>query len=119
MMSYSPEKRNQSGTEKPRADGVVVSTPDGAAIEQDLLEKLEDLDDAIFAAIDGDPEALDNARHLLLTAEIDIDGFLLEEAREQYARRAEAVWQAERQTAHGESLAKSFAALEVLKWVTE
>jgi len=119
MKRYSPENTKINPTGKSISGGIVVSSPNGSAIEQDLLEQLEDLDDAIFAAIDGDPEALDNARHMLLTAEIDIDGFLLEEAREQYARRAEAVWQAERQTAQGESLAKSFAALEVLKWVSE
>lgn len=119
MKRHSTEKPIPSRYGQSAHGGAVVSSPNGSAIEHELLDQLEDLDDAIFAAIDGDPNALDQARHMLLSAEIDIDTMLLEEAREQYARRAEAVWQAERQTEHGQSLAKAFAALEVLKWVSD
>lgn len=96
----------------------VVSCADGHAIESDVLDLLEELDDAIFAALDGDAEALDRSLALWRSARDGIHRPLVEESRRQYTRRAESIWQAS-QTNPGESLAQAFAAQEVLGLVSE
>lgn len=53
-----------------------------------MRELLEELDDAIFAAIQGSNDALDRARDLWPRAIAEIDWQLVEESREHYLRFA-------------------------------
>ena len=95
-----------------------MACADGEAIESDVLDLLEELDDTIFAALDGDAEALDRALALWSSVRHELRAPLIEESRRQYTRRAESVWQAY-QTNPVESLPQAFAALEVLGMVSE
>lgn len=79
----------------------------------DVIARLEALDDVIFAAIDGDPSALQesgNAWHLAV-AELGHDA--IEETRRQYLRHAQGQWEKLRgqkvQPPH-----KIFAAIEII-----
>ncbi len=100
------------------ADGAVVSCASGDVIMGEKLRQLEELDDTLFAAIDGDPDALNRAQRLLLAAEVALDESLVAESRRQYARRAESIWQLH-QRASNQSLPRVFAALEILELVSE
>jgi hypothetical protein len=102
----------------PASSGVVVSCPCGIAIGQSALERLEELDDAIFAALDGDADALDRSRVLWSDATREVDAPLLAESQAQYARQARLVWDASRGNPE-DSLARTFAALEVLGLVAD
>ena len=77
---------------------VIVASAGGIEIANEVLAWLEELDDTIFAALDGDPKALNDARGLLSRAEQELQGDIQEplvaEARRQYVRRAETLWQA-------------------------
>lgn len=53
-----------------------------------VRERLEALDDAMFAAIDGNPDALEKARALWLDSVCVLLPALIEESREQYLRYA-------------------------------
>jgi hypothetical protein len=77
------------------------------------LERLEALDDAVFAALEGDPVALDRSQALWTDATRVVDARLLAESRAQYARHAQTVWDASRNSPV-DSLGRAFAALEVL-----
>ncbi|MGI9458297.1 MAG: hypothetical protein ACR2NU_17180 [Aeoliella sp.] len=99
-------------------DPVEISCAAGDVIANDVLDQLEALDDTIFAALDGDADALDRARSLLVSAHRDLHGHLFEESRRQYARRAKSVWRTYLDNP-GESLTSAFAALEVLELVSD
>ncbi len=77
------------------------------------LDQLEELDDTIFAALEGDAAALDRSRQLWTAARREVATPLIEESQEQYAKRALMVWDASRSRPE-ESLTRAFAALEVL-----
>lgn len=102
----------------PEFTDVVVSCPRGTEIAGRVLERLEELDDTIFAALEGDAEALDRSRILWSDVRREIDEPLLAESRAQYARHARNIWDASRSNPE-ESLARAFAALEVLGLVDE
>ncbi len=97
---------------------LVVSSADGLEVGSAALERLEELDDTIFAALDGDAEALDRSRMLWYDVRQEIDSPLLDESQAQYARRARTVWDAACDTPE-DSLARAFAALEVLGMVEQ
>lgn len=94
-------------------DGVVVSCPSGMEIGKAALDRLEELDDTIFAALDGDAEALDRSRTLWTSISREVDAPLVAESGAQYVRQARTVWDASRSDPE-QSLARAFAALEVL-----
>lgn len=100
------------GVGSPSVVALVVSA-DGRRIPGESLERIEQLDDTVFAALGGDAGALDQAAHAWREAQRSIDRRLLDEAREHYARRARSRWrQSQRRPA--ERLADGFAALEIL-----
>src|SRR5215213_6187168 len=83
--------------------------------EQDVdpVARLEWLDDLMFAAIDGDPIALDCAADAWRKTRDVLGEPALEESRRQYVRRAQNVWR----TLRGEPNHpphKIFAAIEII-----
>ena len=64
------------------------STPHQGEIADDVRERLERLDDAMFSAIDGCREALQRAESLWDDAASSLNWRLIEESREQYLRYA-------------------------------
>jgi hypothetical protein len=80
---------------------------------RDVTERLEWLDDLMFAAIDGDPVALETAAEAWKKVVGDLGHQAVEESRSQYVRRAQSVWNALRhQPNHPPH--KVFAAIEVI-----
>lgn len=93
--------------------GSLVVGRDGRTIPRETLERLERLDDTVFAALAGDPQALDAAAAAWTDARRSVDGRLLDEARQHYLRRAESRWQRVRRHP-AERLTLGFAAQEIL-----
>jgi hypothetical protein len=58
----------------------------------DVVARLEWLDDLMFAAIEGDPVALETAADAWRKTVDDLGRPALEESRQQYLRRAQIVW---------------------------
>src|SRR5262245_57719701 len=81
--------------------------------ELDATARLEWLDDLMFAAIEGDPAALDHAADAWRKTRDELGDEAVEETRQQYMRRAQTVWHALRsepeQPPH-----KVFAAIEII-----
>lgn len=77
---------------------------------------LESLDDAMFAAIDGDRQALVLAQRLWIDACAALSGELLDESREQYLRYAAEVARrvACDQVRHGDDMLAAVEILELL-----
>jgi hypothetical protein len=79
----------------------------------DVIARLEALDDVIFAAIDGDPSALQQSSAAWHQAVSDLGQDAIEETRRQYLRHAQGVWERLRhqevQPPH-----KIFAAIEII-----
>ncbi len=87
--------------------------PCHAETDADLVARLEWLDDLMFAAIDGDPAALDGAAEAWKRSREDLGDAALEESRQQYVRRAQSVWNTLRnQPNHPPH--KVFAAIEII-----
>jgi hypothetical protein len=79
----------------------------------DVIARLEALDDVIFAAIDGDPGALQESGDAWQMAVAELGSDAIEETRRQYLRHAQGVWETLRrqkvQPPH-----KIFAAIEII-----
>ena len=79
----------------------------------DVIAQLEALDDVIFAAIDGDPAALEESSEAWRRAVLELGHEAIEETRRQYLRHAQSVWENLRhqpvQPPH-----KIFAAIEII-----
>jgi hypothetical protein len=79
----------------------------------DVIAQLESLDDVIFAAIDGDPAALQESGTAWQRAVEELGQDTIEETRRQYLRHAQSVWENLRrqktQPPH-----KIFAAIEII-----
>jgi hypothetical protein len=84
----------------------------------EMRELLEDLDDAIFAALQGSDDSLDKARTLWPRAIAEIDEELVEESREHYLRFAVETSQRFRSDEFRSS-EQSVAALEIILLLTE
>lgn len=81
--------------------------------ELDPIARLEWLDDLMFAAIDGDPVALDYAADAWNKTRDELGEPALEETRQQYIRHAQTVWHSLRvQLNHPPH--KVFAAIEII-----
>jgi hypothetical protein len=81
--------------------------------ELDVTARLEWLDDLMFAAIDGDPVALDHAADAWSATLSDLGDTAVEESRQQYMRRAQTVWHSLRcEPNHPPH--KVFAAIEII-----
>lgn len=78
-----------------------------------MIARLEALDDVIFAAIDGDPAALQESQSAWHRAVAELGQEAIEETRRQYLRHAQGVWERLRgqkvQPPH-----KIFAAIEII-----
>jgi hypothetical protein len=79
----------------------------------EVIARLEALDDLIFAAIDGDPSALQQSSQAWQRAVAELGPDAIEETRRQYLRHAQGVWESLRhqevQPPH-----KIFAAIEII-----
>ncbi|TWT74645.1 hypothetical protein Pla123a_34690 [Posidoniimonas polymericola] len=102
----------------PLSAGVRVRCATGEELTPQQLEQIEALDDVIFAALDGNPAALDESARLYRQAAAQTHPAALDESREQYLKKAESIV-ADYRTQAGASLAKTFAALEILTLVAE
>ena len=89
-----------------------------SVLNQQELNQLEQLDDAIFGALEGDAEALDQAVARWQNAVALVDQELLEESRRQYVRRARAAWKRS-QREPVRRLPLAHAALEILGLLDE
>jgi hypothetical protein len=84
-----------------------------AESDLDPTARLEWLDDLMFAAIDGDPVALDYAADAWHKTRTELGETAIEESRLQYMRRAQSVWHSLRnQPNHPPH--KVFAAIEII-----
>jgi hypothetical protein len=86
---------------------------DYATLSADVLARLEALDDVIFAAIEGDPDALDLAAATWQCTLGEVGPEMLEESRQQYLRFAKSVWEATREHSD-EPPPNPFAAIEII-----
>lgn len=107
----APRPRTQRDVALPIGSRVVSS--DGAAISDESLERLERLDDTVFAALRGDAGALDEAGRAWRDAAAHVDARLIQQAREVYVRRARSRWRRSLQRPE-ERITLGFAAQEIL-----
>jgi hypothetical protein len=84
-----------------------------AELPVDPIARLEWLDDLMFAAIDGDPTALDYAAEAWQKAQDDLGVSAVEESRRQYLRHAQTVWYSLRSEPNHPPH-KVFAAIEII-----
>lgn len=101
-----------------QAGGSHVVAADGRRIPRESLERLESLDDTVFAALSGDAAALETVRAAWREATREIDPELLDEARRHYLDRAKSRWRRS-QRSSSDRLTLGFAALEVLALLDE
>lgn len=85
---------------------------------EQMRELLEELDDTIFAAIQGSDDALERARSLWPRAIAEIDGQLVEESREHYLRFAVDVTR-RRERSEVRSPENAIVALEIISLLTQ
>jgi hypothetical protein len=86
---------------------------DEIELPADVIERLEALDDVIFAAIDGDPEALDAAPTTWQCTLDELGWEMVEESRQQYLRFAKSVWEDTRHHPDDPDQ-KPFAAIQII-----
>jgi hypothetical protein len=79
----------------------------------DPITRMEWLDDLMFAAIDGDPVALDHAADAWQKTRDELGQDALEESRQQYLRHAQSVWHTMRAEPNHPPH-KVFAAIEII-----
>ncbi len=97
-----------------RPQCIVALTPrDEVELCPDVIEQLEALDDVMFVAIDGDPEALDAAASTWYRVLSDLGWETVEESRQQYLRRAQSVLNTLREQPN-HSPEEAFAAIEIV-----
>lgn len=88
-------------------------SPDGSQLPTEVVERLEALDDVIFAAIDGNARALQDACFAWETAVRDLGWEVVEESRQQYLRCAQSIWDESRRHPD-DSPHYPFAAIEII-----
>lgn len=98
--------RHSTGAPAPHISTTGESRPE-------VIARLERLDDLVFAAIDGDPNALDLVADAWRSALDDLGRETVEESRRQYLRHAKDTWAFLRQQPD-QSPHKVFAAIEVI-----
>ncbi len=86
--------------------------------ELDPIARLEWLDDLMFAAIDGDPVALDCAADAWNQTREELGEPALEESRQQYVRHAQTVWKTLRYEPNHPPH-KVFAAIEIISLLAD
>lgn len=103
---------------EPAGSGYLVVGAKGEAIAPDALDRLEQLDDTVFAALNGDAHALDELAIRWREALRSVDAALVAESKQEYVRQARSAWKRSvKQPAS--RLASGFAALELLELLDE
>jgi len=123
-MSMNEHERVDAG--RPQPGSIPAPKQHGAGIELahahylsyteadlDPITRLEWLDDLMFAAIDGDPVALDHAADAWEKTRDELGENAIEESRQQYMRRAQSVWHSLREQPNHPPH-KVFAAIEII-----
>lgn len=90
-----------------------TSVPTPLELSPEVTARLEWLDDVIFAAIAGEPRALDMAPDAWHDVLAELGAEAIEESRVQYLRYAQGVWRELRQNPH-QSPHQVFAAIEII-----
>lgn len=90
----------------------------GEIIPAESLESLEQLDDAVFGALSGDANALDDAPDRLRDALQAVDRQLLNSALHRYRQKASEAF-SESNRPHRSDLPKGLAALEILDLLSD
>jgi hypothetical protein len=86
---------------------------DHSEARPEIVARLEWLDDLMFAAIEGDPKALETAADAWKKSLEELGGLALEESRLQYLRRAQTVWNTLRSDSD-QPPQRIFAAIELI-----
>ena len=117
----SPESHNRlEHTSQPTGD-LRVPAPHRLThteSDPDVVARLEWLDDLMFAAIDGDPVALETAAEAWKKMLEELGSNALEESRLQYLRRAQSVWNDLRHKPNHPPH-KVFAAIEIISLLAD
>lgn len=87
-------------------------------VPEEVIRRLEELDDNMFAALEGDGAALDRSIHMWHAVATEFEPEVVAESREQYLRRAETVWN-ESRVDPVSSLPRAFAAIEVMNLLAD
>ncbi len=106
--SVPASKQNDAALELPHPH-----RPYRAESELDPVARLEWLDDLMFAAIEGDPIALDCVAEAWNKTRHELGDTALEESRLQYMRHAQTVWHSLRKQPNHPPH-KVFAAIEII-----
>jgi len=120
-----PNQRSHAAHSRGKGAGVAGAVPTDELPSyllhpdtDEMRELLEDLDDAIFAALQGSNDSLDRARSLWPRALTEIDEELIEESREHYLRFAvEASQRLQKNDVRYPG--RSVAAIEIILLLTE
>ena len=123
----SPESFRNVGQTSPRpAESYTVDRPGAphpyranhTEARPEVTARLEWLDDLMFAAIDGDPVAMEAAVHAWHRTIEQLGMEAVAESRRQYMRRAQCVWNTLRQTPDTPPQ-KTFAAIEIISLMAD
>jgi len=110
--SSRPAPAGATGVDSARTEPPKLAFPDSdSAIVRD---QLEELDDAMFSAMDGVPGAIDKARSLWFNAVASLPWSLVEESRDQYLRYAAEVVRGGGQTRRPEAVLAALDVIELL-----
>lgn len=90
----------------------------GESIAPETLDRLEQLDDTVFAVLGGDPLALDQLATRWREAVQTVDASLVDESRREYVRHARSLWKRSKRQPSAR-LPEGFAALELLEVLSE
>jgi hypothetical protein len=118
MVAPAPHRRLIAAPLAGAAEVSCIVAGDGQRIPRESLDRLERLDDTVFAALAGDAGALERLREAWREAAVGVEAPLLAETRKHYLDRAKSRW-ARSQTTAAERLTVGFAALEVLALLGE
>ena len=80
----------------------------------DIVARLEQLDDAVFDAVQGKSQALADVKLLWLQLLGELGDYLLAESREQYIRYALSIWRDDVRTGTRYDPERAYYAIEVL-----
>jgi hypothetical protein len=117
-MAFSRDSQTEAGTERSIIDRLAHVPPPAPYFAReetrpDVIARLEALDDLIFAAIDGDPGALQESSDAWQRAVAELGSETIEETRRQYLRHAQGVWESLRRQ-KAQPPHKIFAAIEII-----
>lgn len=118
MISTTNYFAQDDSTAQPAGLGHRVVGTRGESIPPETLDRLEQLDDTVFAVLGGDPSALDQLANRWREAVQTVDARLVDESRREYIRQARSLWKRSKRQPTVQ-LPKTFAALELLEVLSE